>query len=562
MPPPPGLTRTEKVKFAFSSTSNFHEAIKLPDSSRLHNEDLAPSPPERRRWSVRSYFSFWWAESWNVSTWSVGSSLIATGMTIRDAILVVFFANLVSAIVIVLNGRAAAKYHIGFPALARSAFGTYGSYFYIIVRSILGIIWGGVQLYFTGQFISVILRCIFSGWSKIPNGIPVSQGITTQEMVGFFLAFLVTLPFMFVHTSKITPLFAIKSFVMPIAGVGLVIWATKNNGGVSGGVVETAMRPDSTTVFAFMVMSQFNSIMGSNSALLITVPDISRYAKTPKGQMWGQLISLPVAQTLCASFGIIVTSAVQSMWGVAYWNPYSLLNGILDQAYNANARAGCFFAALSFGFATLGTSLACNFLPFGADVSALLPKYMNIIRGQVLCLVLAFAITPWHILTSAPTFLNFLGGYSIFQGNVVAIMLVDYYIVRKGNIDIRDLYSESRDAKYYYTFGNNWRAAGAFLSGFAVPLAGFIGSFGTTTVSTAASRMYALGWALSFVIGGLTYWILCLIWPVPGDDSQHSFEQLSKYYDEHDIAELRQVAQVAQTTDRTEDEKLEPKMSV
>ena len=76
----------------------------------------------------------------------------------------------------------------------------------------------------------------------------------------------------------------------------------------------------------------------------------------------------------------------------------------------------------------LGTSLACNFLPFGADVTALCPKYCNIIRGQVrpfplkceipadfcsctkvICLILAFAITPWHILTSAPTFLNFLG---------------------------------------------------------------------------------------------------------------------------------------------------------
>lgn len=31
----------------------------------------------------------------------------------------------------------------------------------------------------------------------------------------------------------------------------------------------------------------------------------------------------------------------------------------------------------------LGTSLACNFLPFGADVTALCPKYLNIIRGQV-----------------------------------------------------------------------------------------------------------------------------------------------------------------------------------
>lgn len=37
------------------------------------------------------------------------------------------------------------------------------------------------------------------------------------------------------------------------------------------------------------------------------------------------------------------------------------------------------------GFDTcrLGTSLACNFLPFGADVTALCPKYCNIIRGQV-----------------------------------------------------------------------------------------------------------------------------------------------------------------------------------
>lgn len=38
--------------------------------------------------------------------------------------------------------------------------------------------------------------------------------------------------------------------------------------------------------------------MGANSALLITVPDIARYAKSPNGQLYGQLISLPIAQTL------------------------------------------------------------------------------------------------------------------------------------------------------------------------------------------------------------------------------------------------------------------------
>ena len=84
------------------------------------------------------------------------------------------------------------------------------------------------------------------------------------------------------------------------------------------------------------------------------------------------------------------------MYGQAYWNPYDLLNGILDESYSSTARAGVFFASASFAFATLGTSIACNFIPFAADVTCLLPKYINIIRGQLLCLIIAFSIVPWY----------------------------------------------------------------------------------------------------------------------------------------------------------------------
>lgn len=73
---------------------------------------------------------------------------------------------------------------------------------------------------------------------------------------------------------------------------------------------------------------------------------------------------------------------------------------------------------------------------------------------------------------------------------------------------------------------------------------GFIGSFGTTTVSVAASRMYALGWALSLVVGGLVYWVMCLIWPVPGDDKDHGYEELAKYYDENPLGDVDEVEEV------------------
>ncbi|KEY74701.1 hypothetical protein S7711_05452 [Stachybotrys chartarum IBT 7711] len=524
----PPRTRLQRFKHAFSSPKAFHEALILDSSaSMLINEDLLPSPPARQTWTTWSFFAYWWSESWNVSTWSIGSALITVGATVRDALLVVFFANMLSAAVMVLNGFASSRYHIGYPVLSRSSFGIYGHYFVVVLRSILGIIWGGVQLYFEGQFISICLRCIFSGWENVPNNIPADQYITTQTMVGFFLAFLFTIPFLFVHTSRIQHLFTVKSVVLPFAGLGIVIWATTRNGGVGSSALDNqaqSSRPP-TSVFAWAIVSQFNAVMGANSALLVTIPDIARYSRTRRAQVWGQLVALPLGQTLCAAFGIITAASVLNMWGEAYWNPYDLLNGMLDHGYTPASRAGVFFASASFAFATLGTSIACNFIPFAADVTCLLPKYLNIVRGQFVCLIIAFAIVPWRIVTSAAGFLNFLNGYSIFQGPVVAIMIVDYFILRRGNLSIRDLFTTSSEGIYYYFHGVNLRAFAAFIIGFLLPLPGFIESFGTPGRSGAASNMYSLGWELSFAVGGLAYLALGLVWRVPGDAASHGFEK-------------------------------------
>jgi NCS1 family nucleobase:cation symporter-1 len=155
-------SRRTRTKHAFTSWHAFHGAIKLKSaSSILANEDLLPSPPERQTWTVWNFFAYWyapssslspmyillkkykrWSESWAVSTWSLGSSLIALGATVRDALLVILFANLLSAVVIVLNGRAASRYHVGYPVLARTTFGIWGSYFFVVLRAILGVIWG------------------------------------------------------------------------------------------------------------------------------------------------------------------------------------------------------------------------------------------------------------------------------------------------------------------------------------------------------------------------------------------------------------------------------------
>lgn len=527
--------RVSKVKWAFSSWSNFNKSIQVegnPDS--LKNKDLLPTLPERRVWNWVAFFSYWFSESWAIATYSLGSTMIAAGMNIWESVLVVFFSNLILAVVCVINSRAATQYHIGYPVLARVTFGIRAHYFFVVLRAILGVIWGGVQLYYQGQFISIMLRCIFSGWKNLHNTIPASQDTDLQTMLGFFFAFLVTLPVLMVHTYKLRHLFTVKSFALPLAGIGIVAWAASLKGGISSNVlVEDSARASSTTAFAFVVLGQMNAVFGATSALIVTIPDLARYAATPRSQFLAQLLGLPTAQTICATFGILTTAALKDAWGEVYWNPYDMLNAILDHGYTPGARAGVFFAALAFAFATLGTSIACNIIPFAADVTCLLPKYINVVRGQILCLVVAFGIAPWKILSSAQTFLNFLGGYSIFQGSIVGIMAVDYFFVRKGNLDIASMYTFNSDAAYHYWRGINWRAVASFIVGFALPFPGFVATLAekADNVAPGAVDMYNLGWLLSIATGALSYYLFAWIHPVPQLDKDLPFEEKAKDLD-------------------------------
>lgn len=120
-------------------------------------------------------------------------------------------------------------------------------------------------------------------------------------------------------------------------------------------------------------------------------------------------------------------------------------------------------------------------------------------------------------------FLNFLSGYSIFQGPVVAIMIVDYFWGRKGNLNIPDLFTSASPGRYHYFHGFNLRAFAAFVIGFLLPLPGFAASFGHK-IDSAAVHMYSLGWVLSFIMGGLSYFIFSLIWPLPANDRALRFE--------------------------------------
>jgi len=108
--------------------------------------------------------------------------------------------------------------------------------------------------------------------------------------------------------------------------------------------------------------------------------------------------------------GMAVTSAAEKVYGEVIWDPLRLI----DRWDN---RAAAFFAAFSFAVGTIGTNISANSLSAANDMTVLFPQYINIRRGQIICaLIGSWVLCPWEILSSAPGFLSFMAGYTVFLG--------------------------------------------------------------------------------------------------------------------------------------------------
>ena len=154
-------------------------------------------------------------------------------------------------------------------------------------------------------------------------------------------------------------------------------------------------------------------------------------------------------------------------------------------------------------------------IPFGSDSAMMLPRYINMTRGQFLGLCLAWVVNPWKILYSAEAFTNFLSGYGLFMAAVVGPMVADYYFVTRGNMAVEYLYDGTKaNTRYYYIKGFNLRGFVAYIAGIAFPFAGFCGTLGAT-VSQTATKLGYIGWLLSFAVSFAVYWASCIIFPTP-----------------------------------------------
>ncbi|MBS0197904.1 MAG: NCS1 family nucleobase:cation symporter-1 [Planctomycetes bacterium] len=469
-------------------------------SATLSNPDLAPTTPDQRTWSTGHIAALWIGMAVCIPTYTLASGMIEQGMAWWQALLTVALGNLIVLVPMILNGHAGAKYGIPFPVLMRASFGTVGANIPAIARALVACGWFGIQTWIGGAAIYQVLVAL--GWidaaaetARIAAHPPL--GITAWQFACFIAFWLTNLHFVWHGINHIKWLEAWSAPFLIVAGLALLAWALFKVADPAALFTKTSAFP-TPGGFWKVFFPQLTAMVGFWATLSLNIPDFTRYAKSQKAQVWGQALGLPTTMTLFCFIGIVVTQATVVIFGKAIWDPVVLV-GMLGSV------PIIILALVALSVATLSTNIAANVVSPANDFSNLAPGRISFRTGGMITAVIGVLMMPWYLYNNLSAYIfTWLIGYGALLGPIAGIMLCDYYIIRKTNLDVKALY----DPRGPHA-GINAAAVAALVIAVAPNLPGFINAATLSHRFPAFfDTIYAYAWFVGLGLAMLAYYIL------------------------------------------------------
>jgi NCS1 family nucleobase:cation symporter-1 len=470
-------------------------------ASPLYNDDLAPTDPEERTWTTYNIAALWIGMAIVITTYTLASGLMAAGMNWWQALLTISLGNVIVLIPMLLNAHAGTKYGVPFPVFVRASFGVRGANFAAIARALVACGWFGIQTWIGGLALDALLTVAWSSWAGVPG----------HAFITFFIFWAVQVVIILTGIEGVK-IFESYSAPLLIAGsVALLVWGFVAGGGVGNVFTTSAELQQGQASFWAIFPSALAANVGYWVTLSLNIPDFTRYAKSQQSQVVGQALGLPVTMTAFSFIGIAVTSATVVVFGEAIWDPVQVVTRVAG-----NLPAALILAMIIIVIAQISTNMAANVVSPSFDFSNLAPKYVSFRTGGVITAILGVISFPWVLFENVGAYIfTWLVGYGSLLGAIAAVMIADYWILRRRRLELADLYK--RDGRYAYSGGWNWRAIVAVFIGVVPVLPGFFkaattpGFEGVFQNPTFIEGLYNYGLFFTFFIAGLAYLALSII---------------------------------------------------
>jgi len=458
----------------------------------LYNEDLAPTPRDKRSWGWFEIFNVWSNDIQSLFGYTLAASLFITyGLNGWAVMAAIILAGFIIMVLVNLSGRPSVKYGIPYPVMARVSMGVRGANFPAMVRAIVAIFWYGVQTYFASTALALLINALLG-----THGGAEFLGMTAVGWISFVAVWLFQ---MYMFWRGIDSIKGFLNFAGPFVYVVMlvlmgIIWYKAGGGLLNevGNIFSGGEGYEGGPVAAFLAIT--GTMIAYFAAVVINYGDFSRFVKTEKDMKLGNLIGLPVNVAFFSFIALFVTAGTVVLFGEKLTNPADIVERVDNLALTAIAAA-TFFAA------TVGINVVANFVPPAYDLANLIPSKIDFKIGGLITAICAFFVGAlWVSVISEIGIAGFVNTLGAILAPVYGIMICDYYLVKKQKLDIQQLFSSSPEGKYYYLNGWNKKALIAF---------GLGAIFSVSSVWVPAlSFLSGYAWVVGAILGAVIYYFL------------------------------------------------------
>ena len=434
----------------------------MSKSKSLYNADLAPTPTNKKTWGWFEIFNVWANDVQSLFGYTLAASLfIASGLNGWAVFLALILAGFFIMWLVNLSGKPSVKHGIPYPVFARVSMGVLGANFPAMARGLVAMFWYGAQTYAASTAVALLITAI--------TGNPGSEmflGMTGVMWVSFIFvsAFQVYLFWQGIDLIRKFLNFAGPAVYVVMILLMITIWA-KVGGNLLSEVGNIFSSGERTGGFeglgsfgAFLAV--FSIMVGYFAAVVVNFGDFARFVKNEDEMKKGNLYGLVGNVILFSFITLMITGGTIALFGELIAQPTDMVAKI-DNTLLTIVAAFAFFAA------TVGINMVANFIPPAYDLANLMPSKINFRMGGLITAGFGFVIGAlWVSVITKMGMFPFVNTLGAILAPVFGIMITDYYIVKKQQINVDALFNEGK-GKYWYNNGFNIKAMVAWiLSGY------------------------------------------------------------------------------------------------
>lgn len=432
-------------------------------SARLYNRDLAPTRVEGRNWKAYNIFTLWAVDVHSLGNYGFALGLFALGLGAWQILVSLGIGAMLLFVLLTVAGYMGYRTGLPFPVMSRIAFGVRGAQLPALVRGVVAIAWFGIQTYLATQVLTVMVLAVAPGAGALER---VSfLGLSALGWICFLALWAVQVVILLYGMDGIRRYEAFAGPVVLVTLAALAGWMLWQTGGDIAWSVPEPLTGGAMWVQILAGAALWTAIYGT---FVLNFCDFTRNSTSRsairRGSFWGIL-----PNTLFFGFVVVVLAGGQfRIDGQVISSPSDVVNTIPNTPLLLLASAALLVL-------TVAVNLMANFVAPCYALSNLMPGVLDFRRAGIVSAVLGLVILPWNLYDSPVVITYFLGVLGALLGPLFGIVMADYWLVRRGRIDVPALYSEAPGGAYHYRRGVNPRAVAVFVpSAVLAVAAGFV----------------------------------------------------------------------------------------